>query len=201
MQLLDQNPETQTCSVMLNVTDVRLQVTLEEFDRLCKLNPDLRLELTKDGELIAMAPTGGDSGERNSDLNGQLWFWNRQGLGRLFDSSTGYDFRPLGGARQSPDASWILKSRLEGVDTKGFISIVPDFAIELRSESDVLRAVQTKMEEYRRLGVRLGWLIDPQDRQVYIYRPERDVEILESPDTLNGEDVLPGFVLDLRSIF
>uniref|UniRef100_UPI003593122E Uma2 family endonuclease n=1 Tax=Chamaesiphon sp. TaxID=2814140 RepID=UPI003593122E len=78
--------------VSLNISDVRLQVTPEQFDRLCQLNPDLRLEVNRDGELIVMAPTGGDTGERNSDLNGQLWFWNRQGLGRLFDSSTGYNF-------------------------------------------------------------------------------------------------------------
>jgi Uma2 family endonuclease len=201
MQLLDNISETQT-PVLLNVTDARLHVTPEEFDRLCQLNPDLRLELTKDGELIAMAPTGGDTGERNSDLNADLVIWNRQtGLGRVFDSSTGLDLRAFGGGKSSADATWFEKSRLEGVNTKGFIPAVPDFVIELRSETDAIKDVRKKMAEYRSLGVRLGWLIDPQQRQVEIYRLERDVEVLEAPTSLSGEDVLPGFVLELRSIF
>lgn len=195
MQLLENKP------VLLNVTDARLRVTPEEFDRLCRLNPDLRLEVNRDGELIVMAPTGGDTGERNSDLNGQLWFWNRQGLGRLFDSSTGYNFAAVGGKNPSPDVSWIEKSRLEGVDTSGLIPIVPDFVIELRSKTDSLKDVRAKMEEYRRVGVRLGWLINPQDKTVEIYRLGRDVEILEAPNSLSGEDVLPGFVLDLSFVF
>jgi Uma2 family endonuclease len=125
MQSLEAKP------VLLNVTDLKLRVTPEEFDRLCRLNPDLRLEINRDGELIVMAPTGGDTGEQNSDLNGQLWFWNRQGLGRLFDSSTGYNFAAFGGKNPSPDVSWIQRSRLEGIDTSGLIPIVPDFVIEL----------------------------------------------------------------------
>jgi Uma2 family endonuclease len=195
MQSLETKP------VLLNVTDLKLRVTPEEFDRLCRLNPDLRLEINRDGELIVMAPTGGDTGERNSNLNADIVIWNRQtSLGRVFDSSTGYNFTAFGGKNPSPDASWIEKSRLEGVDTSGLIPIVPDFVIELRSKTDALKDVRAKMEEYRRVGVRLGWLINPQDKTVEIYRPERDVEVLEAPEAINGEDVLPGFVLDLRSI-
>jgi Uma2 family endonuclease len=201
MQLLDKNPEIQT-PISLNISDVRLRVTPEQFDRLCKLNPDLRLEINRDGELIVMPPTGGDTGERNSNLNADIVIWNRQtALGRVFDSSTGYNFTAIGGKNPSPDVSWIERSRLEGVDTSGLIPIVPDFVIELRSKTDSIKDVRAKMEEYRRVGVRLGWLLDPQKQRVEIYRPGQDVEILEDPKTLSGEDVLPGFVLDLRSIF
>jgi Uma2 family endonuclease len=112
----------------------------------------------------------------------------------------GYNFTAFGGRNPSPDVSWIDKSRLEGIDISGFIPVVPDFVIELRSKSDLLKDVRAKMEEYRRVGVRLGWLIDPQKQQVEIYRLGQDVEVLQSPTTLSGEDVLPGFVLDLRSI-
>jgi Uma2 family endonuclease len=201
MQLLDKNPETQT-PISLNISDVRLQVTPEQFDRLCELNPDLRLEINRDGELIVMPPTGGDTGERNSNLNADIVIWNRQtALGRVFDSSTGYNFTAIGGKNPSPDVSWVERSRLEGVNTSGLIPVVPDFVIELRSKTDSIKDVRAKMEEYRRVGVRLGWLLDPQKQQVEIYRPGQDVEILEDPKTLSGEDVLPGFVLDLRSIF
>jgi Uma2 family endonuclease len=201
MQLLDKNPETQT-PISLNISDIRLQVTPEQFDRLCQLNPDLRLEINRDGELIVMPPTGGDTGERNSNLNADIVIWNRQtALGRVFDSSTGYNFSAFGGKNPSPDVSWVERSRLEGVDTSGLIPIVPDFVIELRSKTDSIKDVRAKMEEYRRVGVRLGWLLDPQKQQVEIYRPGQDVEILADPKTLSGEDVLPGFVLDMRFLF
>ena len=201
MQLLDKNPETQT-PISLNISDVRLQVTPEQFDRLCKLNPDLRLEINRDGELIVMPPTGGDTGERNSNLNADIVIWNRQtALGRVFDSSTGYNFTAIGGKNPSPDVSWVERSRLEGVNTSGLLPVVPDFVIELRSKTDSIKDVRAKMEEYRRVGVRLGWLLDPQQQLVEIYRPGQDVEILEDPQTLSGEDVLPDFVLDLRFLF
>jgi Uma2 family endonuclease len=196
MQSLEVKP------VLLNVADLKLRVTPEEFARLCQLNRDLRLELTKDGELIVMPPTGGETGKRNSKLNARFVVWNEQtGLGEVFDSSTGYDFSAFGGRNPSPDVSWIEKSRLEGVDISGFIPVVPDFVIELRSKSDPLKDVQAKMEEYQRVGVRLGWLINPQQQQVEIYRLGRDVDVLQSPVSLSGEDVLSGFTLDLSSIF
>jgi Uma2 family endonuclease len=204
MQSLEAKP------VFLNVADLKLRITLEEFERLCQLNRDLRLELTKDGELIVMPPTGGETGKRNINIATDVVIWNRQtGLGEAFDSSTGYDFTAVGGRNPSPDVSWILfqrgsandKSRLEGIDISGFIPVVPDFVIELRSKSDLLKDVRAKMEEYRRVGVRLGWLINPQQRQVEIYRLGREVEVLQSPTSLSGEDVLPRFTLDLNSIF
>ena len=201
MQLLDDSVTETRLSVLLNVAAVKLRVTSAEFDLLCLTNPDIRLELTKDGELIAMPPTGGETGKRNSKLNIRIGLWSEQtGLGEVFDSSTGYDFTAIGGGKISPDVSWIETSRLEGVDISGFIAIVPDFAVELRSKSDAIKDIRAKMEEYQRLGVRLGWLINPQQQQVEIYRVNRDVEILKAPNTLNGEEVLPGLVLDLRSI-
>jgi Uma2 family endonuclease len=201
MQSLEAKSETRS-PVLLNVADLKLRVTPEEFERLCELNRDLRLELTKDGELIVMPPTGGETGKRNINIAADVVIWNRQtGLGEAFDSSTGYNFTAFGGKNPSPDVSWIDKSRLEGIDISGFIPVVPDFVIELRSKSDPIKDVRAKMEEYRRVGVRLGWLIDPQKQQVEIYRPGREVEILQSPISLSGEDVLPGFVLNVSSIF
>ncbi len=138
---------------LLDVRDVKLIVTPEHFDRLCIQNPDLRLELTKEGELIIMPPTGGESGKRNSNLVIEVGIWNRQtDLGEIFDSSTGYDFVAIGGGKMSPDVSWIEKSRLEGVKSVGFIPIVPDFVIELRSATDNLKPLQENMEEYRLQG-------------------------------------------------
>ncbi|NJL52700.1 MAG: Uma2 family endonuclease, partial [Hydrococcus sp. SU_1_0] len=162
---------TQTEPLLLNVSNTVLHVSASEFDSLCLDNPDLRLELTSDQELIVMSPTGGESGERNICLSGQVWYWNRQTkLGRVFDSSTGFDFTAVDGGKMSPDVSWIEKSRLESIDITGFIPVVPDFVIELRSATDRLTTLQTKMLEYRRLGVKLGLLINPQDKQVEIYR-------------------------------
>jgi Uma2 family endonuclease len=187
--------------LLLNVSNTVLHVTPEEFDALCLDNPDLRLELTKDQELIIMPPTGGESGKRNSELIFQVTAWNKQTkLGEVFDSSTGYNFIPIGGGRMSPDVSWIEKSRLDGVDITGFIPIVPDFIIELRSATDKLKPLQNKMLEYQRLTVKLGLLINPQDQQVEIYRLGQNVEILDSPTSINCDLVMPGFNLDLTEI-
>jgi Uma2 family endonuclease len=187
--------------LLLNVSNTVLHVTPEEFDSLCLDNPDLRLELTKDQELIIMPPTGGESGKRNSELIFQVTAWNKQTkLGEVFDSSTGYNFIPIGGGRMSPDVSWIEKSRLDGVDLTGFIPIVPDFIIELRSATDKLKPLQNKMLEYQRLTVKLGLLINPQDQQVEIYRLGQNVEILDSPTSINCDLVMPGFNLDLTEV-
>jgi Uma2 family endonuclease len=191
-----------TQPLLLDVTNTTLTVTPEQFDILCIDNPDLRLELTRNRELIVMAPTGGESGEKNGDLFGQVWYWNRQNnLGRTFDSSTGYDFIAIGGGKVSPDVSWIEKSRLEGVNIKGFIQVVPDFVIELRSATDRLNAVKTKMLEYQSLGVRLGLLVNPQDQKIEIYRIGQEPEILDSPITVNCDDVMPGFTLNMSEIW
>ncbi len=189
-------------TILLDVSTVRLHVTNEQFNRLAQANPDLRLELTPDGELIVMPPTFAISGERNSDLTGQVWAWNRRTkLGKVFDSSTGYDWTGIASGRFSPDVSWIENSRLVGIDLEQYLTIVPDFAIELRSTSDRLSELQAKMREYLRCGVRLGWLINPQDKQVEIYRLGKAVEVLDNAISIGGEDVLPEFVLDLTTVW
>lgn len=186
----------------LNIQNVALKVTPEHFDQLCIDNPDLRLELTRAGELVVMAPAGGESSEKNFELAMEVGLWNRRtGLGRTFDSSCGYDFTGFGGGKLSPDVSWIARSRLEGVSLVGFIPVVPDFVIELRSATDGLKRLQEKMQDYRRLGVRLGLLIDPQGRRVELYRPERETEILEAPDGVDCGEVMPDFWLDLGRIW
>jgi len=188
--------------LLLNVRSTDLHVTPEQFDRLCIDNPDLRLELTRDKKLIVMSPTWGESGKQNVSLIVQVGSWNEQTeLGEVFDSSTGYDFTTIGGGKPSPDVSWIEKSRLENVSLLQFIPVVPDFVIELRSSTDRLSVLQTKMQEYQRLGVRLGLLINPQDKQVEVYRLGEEVEVIQSPNSVNCEDVLPGFRLNLTRIF
>ena len=188
--------------LLLDVSNTTLTVTPAQFDLLCVDNPDLRLELTPNQELIVMAPAGGESGERNNDLSGQVWYWNRQtDLGRSFDSSTGYDFTGFGGGKPAPDVSWIEKSRLVGVNIVGFIPVVPDFVIELRSATDNLKPLQDKMREYQRLGVRLALLVNPQHQQVEIYRPGQEPEILEAPTDIDCGEVMPGFVLSMSRIW
>jgi Uma2 family endonuclease len=195
-------PQQSVDTLLLDVTNARLTVTPEHFDQLCIDNPDLRLELTKDGELIVMAPAGGENSEKNGDLFGEVWYWNRQThLGRAFDSSGGYDFTPLGGGKPAPDVSWIEKSRLEGVNIVGFIRVVPDFLIELRSATDNLKPLQEKMKEYQRLGVKLGLLVDPKNKQVEIYRPGQEAEVLKSPASIDCNEVMPGFILSMNRIW
>jgi Uma2 family endonuclease len=191
-----------TQPLLLDVSTTTLTVTPEQFVSLCLKNPDLRLELTPNRELIVMVPTLPISGERNGDLSGQVWYWNRQtDLGRAFDSSTGYDFSAVDGGMPSPDSSWIEKSRLEGVSFEKFFSIAPDFVIELRSTSDDLKPTQKKMLVYQQVGVRMGLLIDPKKQRVEIYRPGQEVEILEAPTWIDCNEVMPGFILDMSRIW
>ena len=191
-----------TQSLLLDVSNTTLTVTPAQFDILCADNPALRLELTRNRELIVMAPTGGETGKRNGNLFARVWNWNDStNLGETFDSSTGYDFTAIDGGKLSPDVSWIEKSRLEGVNIVGFIPVVPDLAIELRSATDRLSAVRAKMTEYQQLGVRLGLIVNPQDRKVEIYRLGQAVEVLESPLSISCEDVMPGFVLSMSGIW
>jgi Uma2 family endonuclease len=193
--------DTQTQPLLLNVSNTVLHVSASEFDSLCLDNPDLRLELSKDQELIVMSPTGGESGRRNGKLFGQTWYWNEQTLlGEIFDSSTGYDFISIGGGKMSPDVSWIEKSRLDKIDITGFIPVVPDFVIELRSATDRLNTLQSKMLEYQRLGVKLGLLINPQDKQVEVYRLDQETVIFDSPIVIDCQPLMPGFNLDLTEI-
>ncbi len=180
-----------------------LQLTDDQFYQLCQSNPDAKLELTARGELVVMSPTGGDTGNKNLDVLGQLWVWisqNRE-LGLGFDSSTG--FKLPNGALRSPDASWIKLERWESLNPeqrRKFPPLAPDFIVELKSATDNVEEVRVKMQEYRENGVRLGWLINPQDKIVEIYRLFKEVEVLEFPLIVSGEDVLPGFILNLRGI-
>ncbi len=195
-------PNSLVDALLLNVSHAKLTVTPEYFDQLCLDNPELRLELTKDGELIVMPPTGGESGKRNFNLATEVGIWNRQAnLGEAFDSSTGYDFISIGGGKMSPDVSWIEQSRLMGIEIVGFIPVVPDFVIELRSATDNLKPLQEKMEEYRRLGVRLGLLINPKNKQIEVYCPGKDTVVLESPSSIDCGEVMPGFVLSMSRIW
>ncbi len=197
MQSIENKP------TLIDIGRITLRLTHEDFEKLCQDNPEQKFELTKDGELEVMAPTGGESGRKELNLGADLVIWNRQaGLGETFSSSTGFILP--NGAERSPDAAWVELSRWEALtpeQRKKFPTLAPDFALELRSETDSLTKLQQKMVEYRDNGVRLGWLINPQQRQVEIYRQGRDVEVLKNPSTLSGEDVLPGFLLDLRLVF
>jgi Uma2 family endonuclease len=182
---------------------IALHVTQEQFEALSAANRDLRLECTAEGELIVNPPTGGESGKRNLRISTQLgnWVEIHEELGEAFDSSTG--FKLPNGANRSPDASWVSRERWESLtpeQRKGLVPLCPDFVVELRSESDSLPKLQVKMREYIDNGARLGWLIDPQKRRVEIFRPGRDVKILENPTNLSGEEVLPGFVLNLGRV-
>jgi Uma2 family endonuclease len=185
-----------------NPVKLTLDLTDEQFFQLCQNNRDLRFERTATGELIIMPPTGSETGNRNGRLIQQLFNWtDTNDLGVAFDSSAGFKM-PKGGNR-SPDASWIQKARWDGLteaQKQQFAPLCPDFVVELRSASDSLKELQDKMLEYLDNGVRLGWLIDRQNLRVEIYRAGQDVEIIESAETLSGEDVLPGFVLDLGLI-
>ena len=188
-------------AMMTFTLDFSSVATLDDaqFDQLCRNNPDIQFERTAQGELIIMPPVGAESGNRELDLMGQLWAWNRQKkLGKTFSSST--CFRLPNGALRSPDASWIELERwnqLSDLEQKRFAPICPDFVIELRSESDQLRTLQDKMNEYLDNGSQLGWLIDPQSKELTIYQPQRSPQILSQPKTLTGGDLLPEFVCDL----
>jgi Uma2 family endonuclease len=180
-----------------------LDLSEDQFFRLCQLNRDLRIERNAAGELLIMAPTGGGTGRRNLRVSVRLGSWaERDGTGDAFDSSTG--FRLPNGAVRSPDAAWMTHSRLAEIppeEIEKFIPACPDFVLELRSPGDNLRDVQGKMREYIQNGARLGWLLDPAARRVYVYRPGAPVERLDDPTTVSGDPILPGFVLDLREIW
>ena len=193
-----------TPSIAVNIPNtLTLQVSYEQFVDLALANRDLQLERTATGELIIMPPTGSDTGNKNLDIEGQLWLWNRQNkLGKVFDSSTG--FRLPNGANRSPDAAWVDKQRWDALtleQQETFAPICPDFVLELRSKTDSLENLQAKMREYIENGAGLGWLIDRKNQRVEIYRRGRNVEVLDHPVSLSGEDVLPGFVLDLTEVW
>lgn len=189
-------------STTLTLKLTPFELTDDAFYDLCQANPALKFERTAQGELVIMSPTGGETGNRNAKLTARLELWaEADATGLTFDSST--CFMLPNGAERSPDAAWIKQDRWQALtpeQRRTFPPIAPDFVVELRSSSDGLEALQQKMQEYLQNGVRLGWLIDLQNQRVEIYRPSQAVEILESPDNLSGEDVLPNFVLRLEQI-
>lgn len=180
-----------------------IEMTDNQFFDFCQQNRDYRIERTSQGEIIIMPPTGSETGNRNFDLILQLGIWTRQnktGIG--FNSSTGFTLP--NGSIKSSDAAWMKLekwNRLNPEQQQNFAPICPDFVVELRSPSDSLKTLQNKLQEYIENGVMLGWLIDRKQRQVYIYRPDRSVECLNNPATLSEESLLPGFVLDLSTIW
>jgi Uma2 family endonuclease len=180
-----------------------LRCTQEQFVELVKANPELRWELTAQGEVIVMPPTGSETGNYNSELIANFVIWNRQSqLGKVFDSSTG--FRLPNGAIRSPDVAWIAQERwaqLSPEQRRTFAPICPDFVVELVSPTDDVNALEAKMQEYIENGCRLGWLVNPQKRQVTVYRPQMAPETISFDVPLTGEDVLPGLTLDVRHIF
>ena len=186
-----------TQSVILNIKNVELSD--DQFYQLCQINEYYKFEQTAKDELIILPPSNLITGNREAELNGNLMIWNRQTkLGKVFSSSTVFTL-PNGGKR-SPDVAWIANERWDSLtiqEKEKFAKICPDFVIELRFRTDSLSQLQEKMQEYLNSGLRLGWLIDPQNQQVEIYRQNQSVEIVSLPTSLSGENVLPGFILEL----
>jgi len=179
------------------------QITDDQFYQLCRENPDVKFERNAQGEIIVMSPTGGETGSYNFEIATDFGIWNRQTkLGICFDSST--CFKLPNGANRSPDVSWIEQARWDALtpeQKQKFPPIAPDFVLELMSPTDSLKDTQGKMQEYMNNQVKLGWLINRKTRRVEIYRQGQEVEILECPTELSGEDILPGFVLNLQAVW
>ncbi len=179
-----------------------ISMTDEQFFELCQINQNIQIERSAKGELVFMSPTGSEGDRRNFEIIVQLGIWTKQnGTGVGFGSSGGFTLP--NGAVRSPDAAWISKTRWEQIDLelrKKFAPICPDFVVELRSETDNLQVLREKMTEYIHNGTELGWLIDPQQQKVYIYRRNNNVEELDCPSSLSGEDVLFGFILELKNL-
>lgn len=189
-------------AVTINFNPI-VKLTDDQFYQLCRSNPDVKFERNAQGELIIMPPTGGETGNRNAEAGADFVIWNRQTkLGKVFDSST--CFKLPNGADRSPDIAWIKQERWDALTVEQkekFPPIAPDFVLELMSPTDTLKETQAKMQEYMENEVKLGWLIDRKTRRVEIYRQGKPAEVLLSPTELSGEDVLPGFVLNLQVVW
>jgi Uma2 family endonuclease len=191
-------------SLMVVTLDLHpsLDLTDEQFEQICTRNPDLKFERTAQGELVVVALTGGETGRRNMKLSARLENWSdRTQLGVAFDSSTG--FRLPDGAIRSPDAAWVSLERWQGLtleQRKKYVPLCPDFLVELKSSSDEIEDVQAKMKEYLVNGLQLGWLLNPENQTVEVYRPNVAVEVLQQPTSISGSPTLPDFILDLAGI-
>jgi Uma2 family endonuclease len=195
--------DTEHEPLVLHVSPLLKKVSEAEFYEFCRLNPDLSLELTSEGDLIIMPPTGGKSGARNATLGARLTTWALENKsGKAFDSST--VFTLPSGAKRSPDFAWVKNARWEVLsedEQERFPPLCPDFIVELRSRTDSLKNLCQKMDEYMANGAQLGWLIDPLERKIYVYRPSAPVEELDNPQTISGEPLLRGLKLDLQEIW
>ena len=197
-QTTNNKRQFQLMTTVLNLEPITT-LTRSQFYRLCQVNPNLLLERSPQGELIIMPPIGGESGNQEANLIGDLIIWNRQAkLGVVFSSQTVFSLP--GGGDRSPDVAWVKLERWQALtpeEREGFPPICPDFVIELHSRTDRLKPLQNKMQEYLASGLRLGWLINPKGKQVEIYHQGKDVEVVTMPVVLSGEEVLPGFSLTL----
>lgn len=180
-----------------------MRLTDEQFESLCRNHPDLNLELSAEGEPVVVEPTTPYYGAKSAQISFEIGSWARKnGTGICFGALTLFTFP--NGAKRSPDAAWVRREKWDALsekEKKKFSSLVPDFVVELRSASDSLNTLQAKMSEYISNGVWLGWLIDPENKQVTIYRENGDVEVLGDPETVSGEDVLPGFELNVHELW
>jgi Uma2 family endonuclease len=178
-------------------------MTQDQFFDFCQQNSEMRFERTAKGELIIMAPAGGESSAQNVSVASQLYFWSRNvGKGMATDSSGGCILP--NGANRAPDAAWITPEQLATItpeQRKKFLPVCPYFLIEVKSPSDIFKKLQEKMDEYIANGCRLGWLIVPEKMQVHVYRPGQPTEVLDNPQTVSGDPELPGFVLDLEPVW
>ena len=197
-------PIEQTANALvIHFGTVMKKLSEEEFYEFCRLNDELRIELTSEGDLIIMPPTGGKTGNRNFNLIVDFGIWAKaDGTGRGFDSST--VFTLPNGAKRSPDLAWVRNERWDALtdeEQERFPPLCPDFVVELRSLTDTLKSLNAKMEEYIANGAQLGWLIDPFDKKVYVYRPQSAVEVLDDPQTVTGDSLLKGLMLDVQVLW
>jgi Uma2 family endonuclease len=188
---------------ILDFSPLATKVSDAEFAELCRLNPELQFERTSEGELVIMSPTGGKTGRRNAKLIARVTTWAEpDGTGQVFDSSTLFTLPNT--AKRSPDVAWVRNDRWNALSTKEqdeFPPLCPDFVVELRSRTDSLKTLKEKLAEYISNGAELGWLIDPSERTIHVYRAGAAPEILEDPQEVSGEPLLKGFVLDVRSLW
>jgi Uma2 family endonuclease len=194
---------SETPPIVLHLGAVLERMTDREFFEFCQLNQDWRIERTAHGDLLIMPPTGGETGRRNFLTTGLFFAWaEADGSGIGFDSSTGFTLP--NGAKRSPDLAWVRRPRWEALTAQQreeFPPLCPDFVVEIRSRTDELMTLTAKMDEYVANGAQLGWLIDPIESEVHVYRPGGQITVLERPDTVAGDPVLPGFVLDARRLW
>ena len=192
-----------TGPVEINFDTLLKEMDDEEFYQFCQINRELRIERTKEGDIIIMPPANTTTGGKNFELTGSFWAWVKlDGTGKGFDSSTGFTLP--NGAKRSPDLSWIRNERWNALteqERNRFAPICPDFVVELRSKPDSIKTLKAKMDEYIENGAQLGWLIDPMKKRVHIYRPNAVVEVLDNPQTVSGEPLLSGFTLDMQSLW